>query len=234
MSLSFSSSFKEWPDEVKPREKLWKYGVDVLELWELIALVLRTGERHKGGYFEDVFQLSKRLLQEGGFKGIFLKSSVEDFQHNFGIHKGHAEILVAVGEIIRRVHGEYDTFDVSSGAAIAERFDFLRKVKQENCYVVHTDGKNLGVFERCIGVGGFDRVEVNFTDVLREAIWFGRTEIVVIHNHLGSSEPSEEDIAWTLALARGAWKLHGIKVLDHVIVGKTSGDFFSFREGGLL
>lgn len=234
MSLAFESSFKSWPDEVKPREKLGKYGVDSLDLWELVALILRTGERHRGGIFEDVSQLSRRLVMEGGFRGLFLKSSVEDFQENFGIHKGHAEILVAVGEIVRRMDGRYDTFDVGTPDMISERFDFLRKVKQEHCYVVHGDGKGCGIFERCVGVGGAEEVQVNFTDILREAVWLGRKEIFVVHNHLGESEPSEADIEWTLKLAQGAWKLHGIVVKDHVIVGKKSGDYYSFREGGLL
>ena len=64
--------------------------------------------------------------------------------------------------------------------------------------------------------------------------WLGRKEIVVIHNHLGDSTPSDADIEWTLALAQGAWKMHQIKLRDHVIVGKKSGDYFSFLENNML
>jgi DNA repair protein RadC len=234
MSIRFQSSFKSWDNEEKPREKLGKYGVESLALWELIALVLRTGERHKGGVFEDVYQLSQRLISEAGFRGLFLKSSVKNFQENFGIHKGHAEILVAIGEILRRVHGRFDIFDVSTPDRVATRFDFLKKVKQEHCYVIHVDDKARGIFETCLGIGGGDSVQVNFTDVLRDAVWLGRREIIVVHNHLGKSAPSDEDMEWTLKLAHGAWKLHKIKLRDHVIVGREADDYFSFLEGGIL
>ena len=110
------------------------------------------------------------LISEGGFKGLFLKSSVEDFQENFGIHKGHAEILVAIGEIIRRNHGTYDSFDVSTPDMVSDQFDFLRKAKQEQCHILHVDEKSRGIFQSCIGIGGGSDVTVNFTDILRDAV----------------------------------------------------------------
>jgi len=130
-NLTFVSEFKNLPDEVKPRERLAKYGAKTLNLWELIALILRTGERHSGGHFEDVQQLSRRLISEAGFKGLFTQKEVEEVKENFHTHKGHAEIIVAISEICRRLHGKYDIFDVTEPSKVFEKFKFLQKAKQE-------------------------------------------------------------------------------------------------------
>ena len=230
--LSFVDSFRAIPDELRPREKLAKYGASALGLWELVALILRTGERHKGGGFEDVGQLSRRLLAEAGFKGLFTQSDVLGVRENFGIYNSHAELIVAISEICRRIHGKYDSFDVSEPGMVAEKFACLRKVKQEQCHVLHVDKNKKCVFQEMVAVGGGDSVSVFPSDVLRTPLWLGTREIIVVHNHSGSSEASSEDVSWTLSLAKGALEFHNIALLDHVILG--SDGYFSFAEHGLI
>jgi DNA repair protein RadC len=230
--LTFAREFKDIPDDLKPREKLAKYGPEMLRLWELVALILRTGERHKGGYFEDVGQLARRLVSEAGFKGLFTQKAVPDLQENFEIHKGHAEIIVAISEIGRRLHGKYDVFDVSEPTKVFSKFKHLQKAKQEQCHILHLDDKKRCIYQEMVAVGGRDNVIVSPNDVLRTAIWLGTSQIMVIHNHMTSSQASQEDVEWTLAIAKGAWELHRIRLVDHVIVG--SDGYFSFLEKGLL
>ncbi len=230
--LTFISEFKKLDDELKPRERLAEYGPKALYLWELVALILRTGEKHKGGHFEDVQQLSKRLLAEAGFKGIFAQNSVEEMQENFGIHKGHAEIVVAISEICRRIHGKYDIFDASEPSKVAEKFSSLKKAKQEQCFVLHLDKDKKCIFQEMIAMGTGDNVSVSPSDILRTPLWMGVKEIIVVHNHLGSSAASQEDVKWTLAIAKGAWELHQIRIIDHVVIGKEG--YFSFLEQGVL
>jgi len=230
--ITFLSDFKNLPDEVKPREKLAKYGPESLGLWELVALILRTGERHRGGHFEDVKQLSRRLLADAGFKGLFTQKDIFDVQENFLLHKGHAEVIVAIAEICRRMHGKYDVFDASDPSRVFEKFKFLQKAKQEQCFVLHLDAQKKCVFHEMVAMGSGEKVSVFPTDILRTPIWIGTKEIIVVHNHSGGSEASSEDISWTLALSRGAWELHQIRVTDHVIVGENG--YFSFLEKGIL
>jgi len=55
-----------------------------------------------------------------------------------------------------------------------------------------------------------------------------------VHNHpSGQTEPSPEDVRIT-AQVKDACKLVGIRVLDHVIVGKDTEDYFSFAAQNLL
>lgn len=49
----------------------------------------------------------------------------------------------------------------------------------------------------------------------------------------GDTEPSEEDIKITNRIIQ-ACDLVGIKVLDHIIIGKNEGDYYSFAREGLI
>ncbi len=229
--LKFVSQFRELPNEQKPREKLSLYGPSALNLWELVALILRTGTRSKN-HTEDVMQLSRRVLKDSGFKGLFTQKDVADVKENFGVYKSHAEIVVAISEICRRLHGKYDTFDASEPSKVFHRFRFLQKAKQEQCHVLHLNHKKRCTYQEIVAIGSRDTVQVYPTDVLRTPIWIGTQEVIVVHNHPGESQASKEDVAWTLALSQGAYQLHQINIVDHVIIGADG--YFSFLEKGLL
>ena len=231
-NLVFVSEFKKLTEDNKPREKLAKYGPQALSLWELIALILRTGERHKGGHFEDVMQLSKRLVSECGFRGLFNQKEVADLQNTHNIHKGHAEIIVAISEIQRRIHGKFDNFDASEPSKVFDNFKNLQKAKQEQCFVLNLDSKKRCIYQEMVAIGQADSVLVYPTDILRTPIWLGTKEIIIVHNHRGKSQASKADVNWTLSLLQGAWSLHQIKIVDHVIIGEDG--YFSFAEKNLL
>lgn len=231
--IQFLSQFKNETDTLKPREKLVEYGAQSLALWELVALILRTGAKHKGGFFEDVSQLSKRLVAEAGFKGLFDQIDPEKTQNLYDTYKTHAYSLVAVSEICRRIHGKYDIFDVSDPEKVSKRFQSLRTAKQEQCYVLHIDDQNKCVFQEMVAIGSQREVTVTPTDVLRSALWLGAEKIMVVHNHPNApAKPSEEDISWTLSLAKGAWEMHRVKLVDHVIIARDG--YWSFQENNLL
>ncbi len=230
--LTFLSSFKDRPDEGKPREKLEKYGPKGLSLWELVAIILRTGERHKGGHFEDVEELSRRLLAEAGFKGLFAQRDILETTDQYQVYKSHAEILVAISEIHRRLKGNFGIFDASEPSKIFDQLKSLQKAKQEQCHVLHIDKHKKCTFSEMVALGGQNTVAVSFSDVLRTPLWLGTSEIIIVHNHLGKTKPSKADISWTLALAEGAWHMHHIKISDHIIIG--SDGYCSFQEKGLL
>ena len=230
--LSFVSDFKKTNDKERPREKLLKYGAQSLNLWELVAIILRTGEKHKGGAFENVEELSKRLIRECGFKGLFRQKSVTDFMADFDTYKSHSEIIVAISEICRRIHGQYDSFDASDPSKIYKKFSHLKKLKQEQCHVLHIDEKGKCNFSEMVAMGSADEVRVFPSDILRTPIWIGSKNIVIVHNHIGPCEPSQEDISWTLNLVHKTWELHQITISDHIIIGQ--GAYFSFLEKGIL
>ena len=58
--------------------------------------------------------------------------------------------------------------------------------------------------------------------------------IIRVHNHpSGEPEPSNEDIAITKRVVDGC-NLRDMTVLDHIVIGKTKGDYVSLRDKGLI
>ena len=69
-------------------------------------------------------------------------------------------------------------------------------------------------------------------EVFKPALADGAAAVAFVHNHpSGSPDPSKDDREITVRLLE-AGKLLGIRVLDHVIVGRSG--HFSFVEEGLI
>jgi DNA repair protein RadC len=80
--------------------------------------------------------------------------------------------------------------------------------------------------------GGFNSARVDLRLVFSVALQAASSAIIVAHNHpSGNPEPSAEDRRATAELKR-AGEMLGLKLLDHIILTKTSE--FSFCDAGLL
>jgi len=87
-----------------------------------------------------------------------------------------------------------------------------------------------------VSQGTLDTILVHPREVFRSAILGGAAAIIMVHNHpSGDPTPSEADIKVTRDLVR-AGQLLKINLLDHVILGRKTGerarDFASLRELG--
>jgi len=75
---------------------------------------------------------------------------------------------------------------------------------------------------------------VDPADIVREACIHHASRVVLVHNHpSGECDPSKEDLDTTAKITQ-ALKYVGVRVLDHIIVGRTRQDFYSFARAGLL
>ena len=86
------------PKEERPRERLVKYGVEVLSLQELLALIFGKGT--KG---EPVMTISQKLLSKFGSLEKISEASIEDLKTVKGIGLAKACKLKACFEIARRL-----------------------------------------------------------------------------------------------------------------------------------
>lgn len=112
----------------------------------------------------------------------------------------------------------------------------LAQLAQESFHVLILNSKNALV-ERClVSLGLVDASLVHPREVFRTAIHKNAAGILLAHNHpSGDPYPSVEDIRITKQLVE-AGRIIDIKILDHVIIGRKSGDheaFFSLREEGI-
>ncbi len=119
----------------------------------------------------------------------------------------------------------------------------MRDLGQETFVVLSLNTRNRLLDKRMIGMGLVDSCLVHPREVFRRAVSEGASAIILVHNHpSGDPCPSAEDVRITRQMIQ-AGQVLGIKVLDHVIVGRKVQDgnpdaapqreFMSMRESGL-
>lgn len=213
-----------------PRERLRRVGSEALSDEELIALVLGTGSVR-----EPVTMLAARVLREsGGLVGL-RRNGVGVFANIAGIGESKAARLVASIELGRRVHD----LPWTPGPRIDSSRDVdatlrgrLAGSEVERFVALPMDARNRVIAELTIAHGGLSMCPVAPADVFRALLREAAVSVIFAHNHpSGDASPSTDDIVLTDRLAR-AGALLGVRVLDHVIVGREG--YFSFVDAGLL
>lgn len=197
---------------------------------ELIAIVLRNGR--KG---QDVMALSRQLIDNfGGLRGLGA-ASVPDLQKIKGLGPAKITSLVALGEIARRqlrenMMGKNVIRDPESVVIYLKRV--LQDQQVEIFKVLFLNKANAIMAEADLSVGTIDEAHVHPREIVKKAIEFHATSLVLVHNHpSGRAEPSTEDRLITQKI-QAACENISVKVLDHIIIGGDS--YYSFREHGRL
>lgn len=89
---------KTLPIEENPREKALQFGIETLSNVELLALVLRTGNKS-----ESVLELSSRLLKEIGGMSELSHVSYASLVSLKGIKQAKAIEILSILEIAKRI-----------------------------------------------------------------------------------------------------------------------------------
>lgn len=221
---------KDLPPDARPREKLLARGPASLADAELIALLLRTGV--KG---QSVLQLSQCLLAEFGGLGALLQAEPDDLRRVKGLGPAKRAEMAAVLELARR----------SLAQELAQRpvFDSPKRVKDylrlqighkphEVFMVLFLDAQNRLLRAEEMFRGTLTQTSVYPREVVKCALEYGAASVVLAHNHpSGVAEPSKADEYLTQTLTR-ALALVDVRVLDHLVVGRTQ--VVSFSERGLM
>lgn len=120
---------------------------------------------------------------------------------------------------------------VMSGAGVV--YGHLKDVAEsdrEMFIILMLDTKSRIVKKELISLGTVDTAAVYPREVFKSAILASCASMVLVHNHpSGNCEPSSADRKLTQDLETVA-KILGIKILDHIIIGK--GSFYSFADHG--
>jgi DNA repair protein RadC len=113
----------------------------------------------------------------------------------------------------------------------------MADLAQESFVVLLLNTRNRVIDKVMITLGIMDCSLVHPREVFRPAILKNACAIILVHNHpSGDPSPSADDLRVTKQLVE-AGKIIGIKILDHVIIGRRSDeqmkDFCSLRETGM-
>jgi DNA repair protein RadC len=94
------------------------------------------------------------------------------------------------------------------------------------------NNKNRVRAHKVISSGSLTASLVHPREVFKPVILYGAAAVILCHNHpSGDPEPSPEDIDITRRLVQ-CGEIFGIRMLDHVILGRDS--MFSFSDRGMM
>jgi DNA repair protein RadC len=112
-----------------------------------------------------------------------------------------------------------------------DMYDLLKRyagTKKEQFIVITLNGNHEPISIRLVGSGLINRVLVHPREVFYPAINDLAATVILCHNHpSGDLTPSDEDIGVTIRLV-AAGIIIGIRVLDHLIIGKSG--YYSFAK----
>lgn len=106
------------------------------------------------------------------------------------------------------------------------------RARTERLVGLYLDAQNQLLDRRVLTVGSLNITRTQPREILWPAIGSGAHGIILAHNHpSGCLDPSEEDVAFTQAIAR-ACEVCAIDLYDHLIIAR--GGYTSLRERGVL
>jgi len=224
---------KTIPVEKRPREKLIQSGPDILTDAELLAIVLNTGIRKKN-YYEDVLELSRRILKEYGERTIINQKNVEKLMKELGIPQVKACQIIACFELGKRFFkkDEEEIYIRESKDAYNYLKDKIANIRKEQFRGLYLNSRNKLIHDEIISLGTLTTNLVHPREVFQPAIQHTAVAIVLAHNHpSGDPEPSNDDIKITQQIVKAS-KIINIEVLDHIIIGKNK--YLSLKDKKLI
>lgn len=214
-----------WPEAERPRERMFEKGPAALSDAELLALLVRTGDRGRSAV-----ELSRQLLGDGGTLKTLADRQPAELKRK-GLGAAKAAAIAAAFELGRRAASQPEKAQPSftSSADVFRHFAPSRTGRTREIFeIAILDVKHRLIRRKIITVGTLNLALVHPRDVFRPALAENAAGIVLVHNHpSGDPAPSEEDIRLTRQLG-SAGDAVGIRVLDHVILGKDR--WFSFAD----
>jgi DNA repair protein RadC len=226
----YGEQVKQTPEEDRPREVLLRDGASKLTDGQLIAILIRVGvvgesAVQAGRLLSNRFPSDKLAkLQEASLPELrsiskaIRKDSYSQIMAGIELGRRVAKLRDDTSEVRDKIQGSDDAIRYCKRAFARLAADG----KQEEFHIVTLDTQYRPIGEHRITVGTLDASLVHPREVFRPAIRDSASAILLVHNHpSGDPTPSREDIAVTDRLSK-AGDLLGIRVLDHIVVARTS------------
>ncbi len=213
----------------RPRERLLRCGVENLRTAELLAILIRTGQ--KG---ESALEAGERIANRAGDRLDVLRPG-QQLSTNRSVAWSARPPSVKSWPVLKLGRRVSDSMradreppmKINTSAAAIEycKRTFARLAadrRQEEFHIVTLDTKLFPIRTHQITVGTLDASLVHPREVFRAAIRDAASSILLVHNHpSGDPTPSREDYEVTQTLET-AGKIIGINVIDHIVVAGST------------
>jgi DNA repair protein RadC len=208
----------DMPFYLQPWNKIKEKGPIYLDESELLAIIFNKGNE-KGNALE----LSKKILNNYNLNQ-FNNLSLNKLKKEIGLIPSYQ--ILALNELFSRYskikNNAYNKYIKNAQDVYNIFYNDLKDKKQEFFYILLLDSKNKIIKKELISIGTLNSSIIHPREIFKPAINESANSIILIHNHpSGDVNPSDEDIQITKILIE-AGNLLGIKILDHIIIGKES------------
>ncbi|MCC8373165.1 MULTISPECIES: RadC family protein [Photorhabdus] len=230
MGVDVAENTGEIYSNLAPREKLLAYGSVSLTDAELLAIFLRTGTRGL-----PVLRMAEFLLKEFGSLYHLLSADYDTFCSHKGMGLAKYAQLQAIAELAKRFFSsQFMHEDIMSSPSVTQEYlqNLLSGRDREIFVVLFLNNQNRVICHEEMFKGTINKVEVHPREIVRSAIKVNASSVILAHNHpSGHAEPSLADKIVTDKVI-DACNLVGVKVLDHLVIGRQC--CVSFAERGWI
>jgi DNA repair protein RadC len=212
-------SIREWPESLRPRERLAARGADALTDAEVLAILIGSGRRGRSA----VAMAQSVLETAHGMRGLVQLDHTQ--LRRLGVGPATAIKVAAAREFARRTVvagvGDGAILDSPEAAARALQGEFAH-LDREVVKVALLSRKHRLLSVVTAYEGNVAGASVRIGELFTEAVRRNAPAIVIGHNHpSGDPTPSADDLRTTRdAVAAG--RLLGIDVVDHLVFGAGS------------
>lgn len=219
---------------LRPRQKATLFGLENTLDFELVAIILGSGTKHKS-----VEQMAREIVTKNPVQ-TWQHTSLDDFLKIKGCGAIKSQQITACIELGRRIFVPPIPPTIHTSADVYAQVLELVPKHREEVVCLYLNARSELLKKHTIAIGGLNYSNIHPRDVFAPALLLPCARIILVHNHpSGNTQPSIEDIQVTKTI-HAAGVLLGIELLDHLIVGGTSAQthqskrYTSLAEVGLI
>ncbi|MCG2711672.1 MAG: DNA repair protein RadC [Candidatus Omnitrophica bacterium] len=226
-----ATGINTWPEDDRPREKLFKKGARTLSNSELLAILLRTGTQGTSA-----IDLARNILKKFSTFRNMTQTDMRDWKEFKGLGSAKLAHIQAALEIGRRFREDELVAGKQKIKSAKDIVDILvpqmRDLKTEIFKVAYLDSDNRILDIEDAAIGTVNHAMPIVREIIHGALQKFAVSIICAHNHPSARiKPSPQDEKFTKELS-DAGKLMEIKLIDHIIIGNDG--FYSFSDEGVL
>lgn len=226
-----SLKITDWAVQDRPREKLVQKGTASLSDAELLGILINSGTKDKSAV-----DLGRELLGiVNNNLNTLGKLTISDLTKLHGIGTARAVTIAAALELGRRrkLAESPEIPQIKCSKDVADIFQpLLSDLVHEEFWILFLNRSNKVINRMKLSQGGISGTVTDVRMVMKKAIEYLASGIIVCHNHpSGNLNPSESDTKITQKI-KEAGNLMDIQLLDHLIISDK--EYYSFADNGLI
>lgn len=214
---------KSIPIDNRPRERFDKFGARALSDYEIIAIMIGSGNKDNS-----VLEIAKEILNEINIHSLD-EISINELKKIKGIGHITAMKIMASIELARRVRMKSIRSSIKSSIDVFNLLnEELYSYREEHFIAIYLDAKCSIISKKTIFIGTATMTITHPREVFKYAVKESAVGIIMVHNHpSGNPTPSKGDIDFTKKIYRLGCEME-IHLLDHIIIAKNN--YYSLKD----